>query len=457
MKLANIIPIFKAGDTSIIGNYRPVSLLTTVSKVFERAFYSRLLTFITHHKILYELQFGFRGGHSTHLAVIKLMENIITSLEKGEFSAVIFLDFSKAFDTVNHSILLEKLNHYGIRGIANNWVRSYLSDRTQYCTFGDKKSSTSSVSCGVPQGSILGPLLFLVYINDLGTIFSHFKTILFADDSNLIINGKSLQELETKINLDIPSLTNWLQTNRLSLNLQKTHLMVFGKKTRHNENILNIRIDGEQIETVNHTKFLGLILDNDLSWKLHLAHLSKKLSKSIGILSRARRFLNKSTLRQLYYSFLYPYLTYCNIIWGNASQSALWPIFRTQKRAIRIIDNIRRRDSTKLTFKNLKILRLPDIYTFSVLLFVYKYKNKLLPNIFDNFYTMNSEIHRHATRYAGHLRVPVAKTKLASTFIKKTGVSIWNQFSDKLDLKSKIGLFKQKAIILLTEEYSLDP
>jgi ribonuclease P/MRP protein subunit RPP40 len=153
------------------------------------------------------------------MTILKLLDNIIDSLDKGDYSATIFLDFSKAFDTVKHQILLQKMYHYGIRGIANSIFESYLSDRSQYCTFGGVKSSTKNISCGVPQGSILGPLLFLININDLGPIFKNFSTVLFADDSNLIVNGKSLESIERKINDDIPLLTSWLQTNRLSLNL----------------------------------------------------------------------------------------------------------------------------------------------------------------------------------------------------------------------------------------------
>ena len=182
--------------------------------------------------------------------------------------------------------------------------------------------------------------------------------------------------------------------------------------------------------------------------------LITKLSKSIGILCRARKFLNKSTLTQLYHSFLYPYIMYCNAIWGNAPASILWPVFKAQKRAIRIIANIRGCDSTKLAFNKLGILRLPEVYKFSTLLFVYKYKNKLLPTTFNTFYTTNNEIHNYQTRHAGQLRPPIARSKIASTFIKKTGVDIWNSFPIKLDHDVKIGFFKRLVTSQLLAEYN---
>ena len=288
-----MIPIFKAGENKKIGNYRPVSLLTTVSKVFERVFFTRLSSFLITQKVLYELQFGFREGHATHMAVIKLLDTIITSLEKGELAMGLFLDFSKAFDTVNHVILIQKLEHYGVRGMASNWIESYLNNRKQYCTYDSKKSKTRNITCGVPQGSILGPLLFLVYINDLGHIFNNFRPILFADDSNLIIKGRNLTEIERKFNLEIPVLVNWLQTNRLSLNLTKTHYMIFGSKKANFPHEINLEIEGIKIEEVKETKFLGVILENTLSWNSHISYIAKKIAKSVGILTRARQMLNK--------------------------------------------------------------------------------------------------------------------------------------------------------------------
>jgi ribonuclease P/MRP protein subunit RPP40 len=215
------------------------------------------------------------------MAVIKLMYNIIENLEKGQFSATIFLDFSKAFDTVNHEILLRKLEHYGVRGVANNWIKSYLHERKQFCTINNTKSRETFVRCGVPQGSIIGPLLFLLYIDDLGTTLKNMKPILFADDSNLIISGNSLDTIETKIRSEIPILLNWLQTNRLSLNIKKTHIMIFGPTRKKHPLNINISIEGEKLEIVRNTKFLGIILDDQLLESPH--HISiPKNSKVSG-------------------------------------------------------------------------------------------------------------------------------------------------------------------------------
>jgi exonuclease III len=453
LKIGNIIPIFKAGDSDSIGNYRPVSLLSTVSKVFERAFYKRLASFMTTQKILYELQFGFREKHSTQMAIIKLLDDIIYSLNRGEYAAGIFLDFSKAFDTVNHNILLKKLDHYGVRGIPNNWVRSYLTNRTQFCTYDGKSSNTSNITCGVPQGSILGPLLFLIYVNDLGHIFNTAKAIIFADDTNLISKASSLETLEQSINKEIPTLVSWLHTNRLSLNLKKTHIMLFGQKNKKTTTNINIFIGGVKIDTVQHTKFLGIILDSALNWKNHIAHISTKIAKSIGIISRARQLLNPAILRQLYYSFLYPYLTYCLIIWGSATESTLLPIFRLQKRAIRLIKNLRRRDSTLPTCHKLKILRLPELYNYLVLLWMYDYKSGLLPSTFDHFYQTNSNVHSYPTRRAEQLRPPQARTKLAQTFIRTHGALIWNKYSSELNIQLSKNIFKKEACKILISDY----
>jgi retron-type reverse transcriptase len=215
-----------------ITNYRPVSLLTTISKIFEKILYTRLLKILKEQNILYISQFGFRENNSTYMAIISLLDKIIEALDSGRVAIGIFIDFSKAFDTVNHSILLDKMEHYGIRGTAKGRVASYLRDRQQYCTYLDSKSTMKTMKCGVPQGSILGPLLFLLYINDMGEIFNKFTPILFADDSNLVATGKDTKEIESIANQELPILIDWLQANRLSNNIKKTHVMNFGNSRK---------------------------------------------------------------------------------------------------------------------------------------------------------------------------------------------------------------------------------
>ena len=208
------------------GNYRPVSLLCILSKVFEKVMYTRLLDFLEKQKVLFQYQFGFRKKHSSYMAVMLLVDKIIKCLEDGEFVIGVFLDFSKAFDTVDHEILLTKLYHYGIRGSALDWFRSYLSDRKQYVTYNGVASASKAIKCGVPQGSILGPLLFLIYINDLAKVCTHTCSVLFADDTNLFLNGRDLKEMEAQLNNELSVISTWLKVNKLSLNIKKNSLHV---------------------------------------------------------------------------------------------------------------------------------------------------------------------------------------------------------------------------------------
>ena len=453
LKIASILPIFKAGASSSVSNYRPISLLTSISKIFERIFCTRLSAFLTKYQILYHLQFGFRPNHSTQLAMITLLEQIITSLDKGHFTIGIFLDFSKAFDTVNHQILLQKLECYGIRGIANTWVASYLSDRQQFTTYNGKKSPISNITCGVPQGSILGPILFLIYINDLGTISNKISTIMFADDSNVFSSGPNLKDIESLMNAEIPILVDWLRANRLSLNIDKTHVMVFGPPRKTLSATVDIKIEGRTLDLVKSTKFLGLILDSGLTWKQHILHLSKKIAKAIGIISLAKQTLSQKSLIQLYYSFVYPHLTYCTIIWGKSYNSTIWPVYRLQKIALRIIGNLPRRDSSKIFCKEFKLLRFPEIYILSISTFMYNYTNSLLPPTLNDLFQKNQNVHNHRTRIRDQLRAPRTHSKYAENFVSNQGVKIWNNLLTQIDVHTSLPIFKKSVKSHLLSAY----
>ena len=428
LKLASLVPIYKAGDSEILGNYRPVSLLSTLSKVFERSFYTRLSSFLEEQKILYENQFGFRKRHSTYMANLILMNKVISSIEKNEFTIGVYLDFSKAFDTVNHSILLKKLEHYGIRGLSNNWIEDYLSNRKQFAVINGIKSKTRTIKTGVPQGSILGPLLFLLYINDMEMVSEKLQTIIFADDTNIFLSGPNIKDLTHILNTELTTLAEWLTRNRLSLNIKKTHFMVFKPKRNSKYETPSIEINNEKISEVKECKFLGVMLDNELNWKAHCNYIKNKLSKSIGILSKARKVVDKSCMKTLYYSFIHPYLLYSNITWGNSEGNTLWTVFKIQKIAIRLMGNLRKRDSTSKTYKELKILKLPDLYTLTSTLFMWDYIHHKLPDPFTDFFTTAEHIHNHNTRNRFEIRTPGLATKIGCKFIVKTGPKLWADF-----------------------------
>ena len=226
-KLAKAIPIFKKDDPLDCVNYRPISLLPVFSKIFEKIIYSRMYEFLELNKLIYNRQFGFRANHSTNHALISMTESIKSFLDSGDFVAGIFIDLEKAFDTVNHQILCNKLNYYGFRGKINDLLKSFLSNRKQFVSINGYDSSCLEIKCGVHQGSTLGPLLFLLYINDLRFSLRHAITSHFADDTSIIYASKITKTIETNLNYDLKCVSEWLRSNRLALNVSKTKLLFF--------------------------------------------------------------------------------------------------------------------------------------------------------------------------------------------------------------------------------------
>ena len=269
--------------------------------------YNHLLDFITKHNILHKYQFGFRKQHSTNHAVISLVEKLHNALDQGNIAITCFLDLKKAFDTVNHSILISKLYKYGIRGPTLEWFKSYLSNRQQYVQIHKTKSDTKPITCGIPQGSILGPLLFIIYINDLAQVSEILFTILFADDTTVTIQGDNESVLINTLNIELEKLNIWLQANKLTINVSKSHYMIFHRRRRKID-INNPSLNNTVLQRVNYTKFLGVIIDDDLKWTNHIAYVKNKIAKGFGIILRARKFFNRKTLLNLYHAFIFTVL-----------------------------------------------------------------------------------------------------------------------------------------------------
>ena len=378
LKVAMVSPLYKAKDPMIFSNYRPISLLSSFSKILEKLMSNRLLNFLNKCDILNKYQFGFRNNHSTYMALIILLENLNNALDKGQCSIGIFLDFQKAFDTINHGILLDKLYHYDIRGPAYDWFSSYLNERYQFVVYNGCESEYKYIQCWVPQGSILGPLLFLIYINDLPSVSNLFMPILFADDTNLFCTGRNIDSLVKEINAEMSKVYSWVKANKLSLNIDKTNFMLFTPKG-FSRTMSNILIDGHQISEVKETKFLGVIIDNNLKWSAHIQYISRKISKGIGVMVKARKVFERNTLLSLYNSLILPYLNYCIHVWGKAYNTHLNHLIKMQNKAVSLIACITPRTNTDPLYSALNIMPLKSLYMYAIGLFMYRFSNEMLP------------------------------------------------------------------------------
>ena len=296
LKIARVTLIFKKGNNTLVTNYRPISVLPCFSKLLERIMYNRLYKFLLENNILYQKQFGFQNAHSPEHAILQLVNRMTEAFSQGKYTLGIFLDLSKAFDTVNHNILLEKLKAYGIQSENLKWFRSYLSNRKQFILYDDFKTEVKIVKCDVPQGSILGPLLFLIFVNDLSNSAKVLDPVLFADDTNLFCSDNNIMTLFETANQELSKINNWFLANKLSLNVEKTKYILFHKCIDQEDIPLKLpllKLNSNIIEGENSLKFLGVILNEHLTWKKHIQLIENKFSKNVGVLYKASKLINK--------------------------------------------------------------------------------------------------------------------------------------------------------------------
>ena len=418
MKKAKIIPLHKGGIVLSVSNYRPISLLPIFSKIFERLVYNRLIDFVEKNKIITQNQFGFQKNKSTEMAVTSIISQITNAFEKKESSYCVFLDFAKAFDTVNHQILIEKLNYYGVKNKALDWFKSYLTNRTQLTLVGDKLSDIGYIQHGVPQGSVLGPLLFLLYINDITKSSNVLKFFLFADDTAVYISDKNNPETEAKLNNELSKVSDWLAANKLSLNISKSNFMHFHSGNSKKPS-LDIKIDGTHVEEKTVIKYLGTLIDNKLNWQPHIQLTKTKLSKAIGIISKIRYFATENVLLNMYYSFIQSIVNYNLLNWSSATLTNLDPIRNSIKKVVRIITFENKYEHTKPLFERLNVLPFEYQIKHKQAIFMWKLFYRYIPSPIKDLFTVNNY---NPLRF----NLPKANTELEKRLLTYSNVKTWN-------------------------------
>ena len=433
-KKSRVTPIFKSGDKTDPGNYRPISILSSVMKVFEKLLDKQVRQYLKDNNILSKCQSGFRPLHSTNTAIIDLNDYFLKNIDEGQLTGGIYLDLKRAFDTVKYVLLIRKLSMYGFGEKEIAWFTDYFFGREQCVCINNACSDFKPVTTGVPQGSLLGPLLFTLFIDDLCKIDfdNSTKVCLYADDTAVFVRGTNPIQISNTLQEEIDKICNWLQKNCLALNIKKTKCMIIGSKGRVKNSRLDLYQNGVSIEQVDSFKYLGVMIDSYLKWDTHITMVRSKVARAIGRVHRLKHLLPKRILLLLYYSLVLPHLDYCNVIWGRTTQTNLQKLQTLQNRYARMILNAEFLTPHKQMLQTLHWQSVTQRIQYNTGLMMYKIMNDLAPAYLQSLVEKREVQNKIVTRYA--LACPLLIQKPRTDYYKKSfhyqGSLLWNNLPD---------------------------
>ncbi|MCU7800963.1 MAG: reverse transcriptase family protein [gamma proteobacterium symbiont of Lucinoma myriamae] len=445
LKLAKLLPIHKGGADNDPSNYRPISILSVLSKVIEKHVTKHMFAFLNKYQVLHKSQSGFRKRYSCSTALINLVDRWLKSIDNGEVIGAIFFDLRKAFDVVDHELLLQKLSFYKFSNLSLNWVKSYLANRKQCIVERDISSLLQTVKSGVPQGSVLGPVLFLLFINDMPLFTSEVCVDVYADDTTMHAASKNYKTVENKLQVGANGFKNWCRTNKMYIHLQKTMQMTIGTRrnlTRTEQ--IKVYLDNDLIQTVNDQKLLGVIIDNSLSWDKQIDVVCLNITRRITLLKLLSKYIDKSNMIKYYNSYILPILDYGCMIWGRCTLANTNRLLKLQKRAARIILKADIMTPSQTMFNELQWLPFPARLQFHTCSMVYKALNDLAPDYIRDLFTKTSEAHTRNLRSVDNelLRVPNSKTTSFENSFTVSAAKQWNEIPFDIRTVSSLQSFK---------------
>ena len=429
LKIARVLPIYKKGESTDMNNYRPISILTHLNKIYETIICNQMKSFLNKHNVLYKYQYGFREKHSTDHALIEIVDGIKFAIDDSKLAGGIFVDLKKAFDTVNHKILLEKLEQFGIRGIPNKLLKSYLTNRYQYVQIKDSKSNLRPINCGVPQGSVLGPLLFILYINDLANCCAVGKIRIFADDTAVYFACSNITEFIQIASTVMKQLDKWFASNLLTLNTDKSYFCIF--RTVQNRRLIlpeAIEFNNKSIKRAKSIKYLGITLDEFLDWNEHIKNVKKSLNSLFSVFYNIKRYLTIEHIRVIYYAMIYSRIKYGICAYGFTNKDKLDKVQVLQNKLLKVILEKSWRHPTDELHTEVNVLKVRDIFYLEISSFVNKYLRGALPEVFTDYFQFFS--HTYGTRgNRSSLIYPLNRTELGKKTVRYKGCEVWNNLS----------------------------